>query len=116
RSRELELGQVARHRPGPRRDDSDDRAVEACRVDPQGTEVGAGAGALGAGAEGGPGAGAEVGLVHAREILRAVVGAVLILVPAATAVLVALSLRVGATSTLVVAYVAWVANLALVTQ
>ena len=45
------------------------------------------------------------------------VGAVLILVPAATAVLVALSLRLpGPTSTLVTAYVAWVANLALVTQ
>jgi hypothetical protein len=45
-----------------------------------------------------------------------VVGAVLILVPAATAVLVALSLRVGPTSTLVVAYVAWVTNLALATE
>jgi hypothetical protein len=78
--------------------------------------VGASARALGTVAEGSPGAGAKVGLVHAREILRAVVGAVLILVPAATAVLVALSLRVGPTATMVVAYVAWVANLALATQ
>ena len=91
-------------------------AVEAGGVDPQGAKVGAGAGALGAGAEGGP-ARARRSSWSMPAILRPVVGAVLILVPAATAVLVALSLRLrGQTSTLVTAYVAWVANLALVTE
>ena len=65
---EVAVVEVARHRPGPGRDDADDRAVEPLRVDADRAEVRPRARPLGAGAERRPGPPAEVGVLHRGRV------------------------------------------------
>ena len=65
---ELALVEVARHRPGPRRRDPDDRAVEAGGIDAHRAEVGARRCALGSGSKRGAGSAAKRVVAHAARI------------------------------------------------